>query len=96
MAKKVAEEVKKKLRVWHNPQVGPKSKSFYVEVKTPLEARKILDVLADYDEFQLKNHIKPDYSNAQGLEEFDEDSGEWNEWCDKYGDDINAAEEVRG
>lgn len=54
-----------KLRVWHIPQMP--CKSFHVPVSSPGEAIKILGVLADYDLFQFENHIKPDYSSAQGL-----------------------------
>ena len=54
------------LRVWHIPQVP--MNSFKVEVENVKEAIKILNVLADYDIFQFKNKVKPDYSNASGLE----------------------------
>ncbi len=39
-----------------------------------------------------KNKIKPDYSNAQGLEVFE--NGEWSEWEDNYGFDIDNTEEA--
>ena len=65
----------KNLRVVHFPQVS--CKPFIVEVRDLREAKLIYDVLADYDEFQYKNKIKPDYSNATVFEEFDEESGEW-------------------
>ena len=72
-----------KLRVWHIPQVP--MKAFYVEVETPEEAIKVLDILADYDLFQFENRVKPDYCNAQGLEEWDEQEGEWYEWYSEDG-----------
>jgi hypothetical protein len=77
------------LRVWHIPQVpGP---AFHVAVKDAIEAQKMLDVLAKYDKFQFENQVKPDYSNAQGLEEFD--GNEWSEWeCDKCGQDIESCD----
>ena len=77
----------KKLRVWWIPQI-PMNNSFYVEVKSPEEAKKIMDVLAKYDEFQFNNKIKPDYSNASGLQELQED-GEWDEWYSEDGRDID-------
>ena len=40
-----------------------------------------MDVLADYDKFQFENNIKPDYSNAGGLEIFE--NGEWPDWYDE-------------
>lgn len=64
------------LRVWWIPQVP--MKAFYVEVKTLTEAALILETLANYDIFQYENKVKPDYSNAGGLEIFE--NGEWNEW----------------
>ena len=73
-----------KLRVWHIPQVP--GKAFLIEVKTVEEGWKVLNVLADYDEFQFENNIKPDYSNAQGLEMFED--GEWTEWENEYREDI--------
>ena len=76
----------KKLRVWWKPQI-PMNNSFYIEVATPQEAKKVLDILADYDLFQLKNNIKPDYSNAGGLEVFED--GEWSEWYSENDEDID-------
>lgn len=78
----------KKLRVWWIPQVP--GKPFHVSVDSPDEAAKLLTVLADYDIFQFENRIKPDYSNAGGLEEFEDESGEWCEWYDDDGNDIDA------
>jgi hypothetical protein len=73
-----------KLRVWWIPQVP--MKSFNVEVDSVEEGIKIMNVLADYDLFQFKNNIKPDYCNTGGLQMFDpedkEDSpeGSWVNW----------------
>ena len=76
------------LRVWHIPQLP--MKPFRVYIKSPEEAKMILEVLAVYDLFQLENKIKPDYSNAQGLEVYED--GEWSEWMDGEGNDIDGAE----
>lgn len=72
-----------KLRVWHIPQVPVKA--FHVDVETPEEAAKVLGILADYDLFQFENRVKSDYCNAQGLEELDEQEGEWREWYSEDG-----------
>jgi hypothetical protein len=78
-----------KLRVWWIPQI-PMS-PFYVPVRSLDEARLILDSFALYDLFQLKNNIKPDYSNAGGLQSFDEDDQNWHDWYDEEsGDDFDA------
>lgn len=73
------------LRVWHIPQIP--GKPFRVPVASPEDAQRVLGLLADYDLFQFKNKIKPDYCNAQGLEVYEADGGEgepdWCEWCDE-------------
>lgn len=68
------------LRVQHIPQIP--CKAFHVNVNTLEEARKTMDILADYDLFQLENDVKPDFCNAQGLEYFDEEEQERFEWYD--------------
>jgi hypothetical protein len=83
------------LRVWHVPQVP--GKAFHVSVASPKEAKKILDTLANYDLFQLKHRIKPDYCNAGGLERYDAGNGDgepgWCEWCDEEtGESIDEVE----
>lgn len=78
----------KRLRVWHIPQVP--GKAFRANVGSIEQAICVLDVLADYDAFQLKHRIKPDYSNAQGVETLED--GEWVEW---YDDDGYCIDEYR-
>jgi hypothetical protein len=85
------------LRIWWIPQVP--MHPFRIPVSDPTQAAKILDVLADYDIFQFKNRIKPDYCNAGGLEVFE--GGEWVEWeeaetgCDisEFAEQITEKEE---
>lgn len=69
-----------KLRVAHYPQVP--CKPFIVEVEDIKEAKKVSDILADYDLFQYENNIKPDYCNTTVVEKFNEYTGEWNDWYD--------------
>ncbi len=74
--------------MWWIPQIP--MKPFFVSVKDVAEGVKVMDVLANYDDFQFKNRIKPDYSNAGGLQHWVEDcDGDGNEgwedwWDDKY------------
>lgn len=68
-----------KLRVWHIPQVGCNA-ILYIPVKTPEEGKKVMDILACYDLFQLENRIKPDYCNVSGLQTFNEVDQEWEDW----------------
>lgn len=65
-----------KLRVWWIPQVP--MKAFYVPVENLVEAKLLLDTLANYDLFQYENRVKPDYCNAGGLHVFED--GEWIDW----------------
>lgn len=79
-----------KLRVWWNPQVGSNC-TFYIPVKSVEEAKKFLDVLAAYDQFQYQNKIKPDFCNIGGLQMWDEEENDWVEWNDSEGicDDVD-------
>ena len=70
-------------RVWHIPQVP--MKPFHVSVNGLSEAKKILEVLADYDIFQYKNNVKGDYANAAGLEVFNHETRKWEEWENEEG-----------
>ncbi len=79
------------LRVWWIPQV-PMRQPFHVDVDSPKEASKILGVLAYYDLFQYENKVRPDYANVGGLEVFED--GEWCEWYDEDGDDIDSTERL--
>ena len=71
------------LQVWWIPQVP--MKAFTLPVKDVTEAILVLDTLAKYDLFQYHNNIKPDYSNAGGLNIFED--GEWIEWYDEKEDE---------
>lgn len=81
------------LQVWWIPQVP--MKSFNVDVDSPSEAKKIMQVLTDYDKFQFDNRIKPDYCNAGGLNVWSancdgEGNAGWEDWYDEEsGDDID-------
>lgn len=68
-----------KLRVWWIPQIGIE-KTFYIPVESAEEGQKIIDLLAAYDCFEYNQNVKPDYCNTGGLEVFDEESGEWEDW----------------
>lgn len=76
----------KKYRVVHICQIGKVSEPFIVYVSSVKEGIKVMNMLADYDLYQLINHIKPDYSNASFLEEYDEEENEWFDWMDELGD----------
>lgn len=75
------------LRVLWFPQIP--CKPFDVAVESVAEGVKIMDVLANYDAFQLEHRIKPDYCNAGSLQMFDASDdtdspdGSWVDWCDE-------------
>ena len=81
--------MRERLRVWWIPQIGIK-KTFYVKVNSVFEGKKLLDVLACYDLFQLENNVKPDYCNTGGLQCFDEDEQEWMDWYSEDGEDLDV------
>lgn len=81
------------LRVWWIPQIGMRA-YFHVPVASPDEAKKLLTALADYDLFQLKHNIKPDFSNVGGLECFQQygppvDADDFPDWCEWESEDGN-------
>jgi len=64
-----------KFKVWHIPQVP--MKAFEFETESLVVAKAVMDQLALYDLFQFENNVKPDYSNAAGISEWNEDEQEW-------------------
>lgn len=89
----------KKLRVWWNPQVGIEN-AFYIPVKDEVEAKKTMDLLGAYDAFLLENEIRGDYCNVCGLEMYNEESDEWEDWYieteDDYFDNVDEYVESLG
>ncbi len=90
------------LRVWWIPQIP--GRSFHVPCGNTHNpdsyriARILLDTLARYDQFQLDHNIKPDYSNAGGLQVYctnKEIDGcpDWIDWLDSQdGETIDDTE----
>ena len=82
-----------KMRVWWCPQVGVVKEHFYIPVESAEEAKKIMDVLAYYDCYQMNQNIKGDYCNTGGLEVWDDFDEDWCDWCyeddDNYFDDLD-------
>ena len=80
-----------KMRVWWIPQVP--MKCFYVPVVNTDEAKRIMEILADYDQFQFENKVKSDYSNVGGLQVFNEVNKDWEEWeCEECTEDIDKCD----
>ena len=82
----------KQFKVWHIPQVP--MKAFEFETDNLAEAKTVMEQLALYDLFQFENNIKPDYSNASGISEWNEEEQEW--WdIDDFELDERIAEEAQ-
>lgn len=80
------------LRVLHFPQVP--CDPFEVDVPSIEVAGLVMDILGDYDRFQLDNNIKPDYANATLLVRMED--GEWCDWYDEEtGMDIDEFREAK-
>lgn len=86
------------LQVWWMPQV-PMKTVFTVPVASVAEGAKLLDVLADYDLFQLAHRIKPDYNNTGGLQRWSEDTVDgvpgWEDWEDESTGESDPCEWLR-
>lgn len=102
--KKENDTMDNKLRVWWIPQVGSSCDTFYIPVQSVEEGKKVMDMLAAYDMFQLQNNIKPDFCNTGGLQMLVD--GEWENWCleteddyyediDEYCEQCSASEELK-
>ena len=79
-------KIKQNMKVWWIPQVP--GTAFEVSVDTVQEGVRIMNLLADYDNFQYKHSIKPDYCNAGGIQVLDTNDltdgplGSWVDWDD--------------
>lgn len=73
------------LKVWWIPQVP--GKPFEVLLNSFAEAWVLLNALAQYDIFQFRNRIKPDYANAGGLMVLED--GEWTDWTSEDGAELD-------
>ena len=76
-----------KLRVWWIPQVGAGSEAFYVPVQSVEEGKRVMDMLATYDAYQLQNKIKPDYCNTGGLQIYNPEVADYEDWYLETEDD---------
>lgn len=85
--------MEQKLRVWWIPQVGAGSEAFYVPVKSVEEGKRVMNMLAAYDAYQLQNRIKPDYCNTGGLQVYNPEVADYEDWYleteDDYFDDVD-------
>ena len=65
------------------------TKPFYKSVKSPKEAKLIIDAIADFINFKVDEGFICDHCNTAGLEYFDEEENEWLTWYDEDGNDLD-------
>ncbi|MGG6262944.1 hypothetical protein ACQ4M3_24285 [Leptolyngbya sp. AN03gr2] len=75
-------ESQPQLKIWHIPQVP--MPAFEWHVANLLEAKQLLQVLAEYDQWLEREGLKPDYSNAAGLLYWEPTSEEWLDWTNDW------------
>lgn len=64
-----------KFKVSWIPQIP--GEAFVVEDVSLPEAVRLMNILADYDQFQYDQCIKPDYANVGWISGFDTEDNEW-------------------
>lgn len=82
--KTTGKETTGEMKAWWIPQIP--GEPFEVPVTTLIEAKLLLEALANYDLFQLAHRIKPDYCNMGGLVIWD--GTDWTDWHSDEGRDI--------
>lgn len=76
----------KKLRVYYHI-LG--TETYYQSVKTAEEAKLVIDSIAKFVNMKVDEGVFPDHCSTAGLEEYDEDDGEWYDWYDDDGYDFD-------
>jgi hypothetical protein len=76
-----------KLRIYWFPNVP--CKAFHVEVFSVEEAILINNTLAEYDLFLYNNKHRPDYCNTGGLQVWNENDQEWEDWYNEEGESFD-------
>ncbi len=60
-------------RAWYIPQVP--MKPFEFQTESQADATMVLDAITKFSMFEFENRVKPDYSDAGGVQELVD--GEW-------------------
>jgi len=66
------------LRVYYIPQVP--MKAYTVAVPDLATGKLVLDAIVGLSIFEFENNIKPDYSDAAGIERYEDDSEYGQKW----------------
>lgn len=70
---------KVKYRVWWVSQTP--GKAFKVKVRSVKEGKDLCKILGDYDKFQLKHNVRPDFVSTGGVQyRIEGDLDSWKDW----------------
>lgn len=69
-----------KYKVWYIPQIP--MKAFEYETDSLEVAKAVEEALEMFSCFEFQNNVKPDYSDAGGIQKWNEDDHEWWDWED--------------
>lgn len=81
-------------RVYYIPQVP--MKAFTVEVTGLDAAQLLLDTIIKFSIFEFENKVKPDYSDACGIERWEEDSETGWDWFELDEDEQEEILQAQG
>lgn len=64
-------------------------KPFYCEVSSPEEANSIINALSSFCDHHINTGLICDHCSVAGLEVYNEEDHEWEDWYDDDGRDFN-------
>jgi hypothetical protein len=76
----------KKLRIYYHI-LG--TETYYQTVSSVEEAKLVIDSIAKFINMKVEEGVFPDHCSIAGLEEYDEEDGEWYDWYDEDGHDFD-------
>lgn len=80
-----------KLRIYYIILGGD---TYYKEVSSLEEAKATINNIADFLNFAVDHNILPDHCSTTGLEVYNEEDQEWEEWYDNDGCDLDEHFEI--
>jgi hypothetical protein len=75
------------LRIWYIPQIP--MKAYHRDITSVEEGRNLLDAIYELALFELEHRVKPDYSNAGGIERWEEDGEGGYAWSEVDEDEMD-------
>ena len=74
------------LRVYYIPQIP--MRGFEYDVPDLKSAVMVLDALSRFSLFEFENRVKPDYSDAGGVQRYEDDGEGGHDWFDVDDDEL--------